>query len=130
MTEPSARPRRWILVVDDDASVRHLMIDILQGAGYAALGAEDGFVAEELIRDLFPDMIILDLKMPRGSGWSLLDNVREHARWSSIPILIVTGLVDDGRLVRTGGLRIVGVMEKPVPMTELLAKIQEVLGPA
>jgi CheY-like chemotaxis protein len=125
--EPS-RPRKWILVVDDDATVRSLLIEILEKAGYAAVGAEDGYVAEELIRDLFPDLILLDLKMPRGSGWSLLDNVRERPQWQAIPVIIVSGYLHEGRPLRETGLHIVGRIEKPVQIDHLLETVREALG--
>jgi CheY-like chemotaxis protein len=128
VTDTPSRPRKWILVVDDDATVRGLLIEILEKAGYAAVGAEDGYVAEELIRDLFPDLILLDLKMPRGSGWSLLDNVRERPRWQAIPVIIVSGYLHEGRPLRDAGLRIVGRIEKPVQIDHLLETVREALG--
>lgn len=123
-----SRPRKWILVVDDDATIRNLLIEVLEKAGHAAVGAEDGYVAEELIRDLFPDLILLDLKMPRSSGWSLLDNVRERPQWQSIPVIIVSGYLSEGQPLPQTGLNIVGRIEKPVQIDDLLAKVQEVLG--
>lgn len=128
MTGEPSRPRKWILVVDDDATVRSLLIEILEKAGYAAVGAEDGYVAEELIRDLFPDLILLDLKMPRGSGWSLLDNVRERPQWQAIPVIIVSGYLHEGRPLRETGLHIVGRIEKPVQIDHLLETVREALG--
>ncbi|MGH7319268.1 MAG: response regulator [Candidatus Rokuibacteriota bacterium] len=121
------RSRRWILVVDDDATVRSLLIDVLEREGYAAVGAEDGYIAEELIRDIFPDLILLDLRMPRGSGWSLMSNVREHQRWQHIPVLIVSGHIEEDQPASEPGLNIVGWIEKPVEVDTLVAKVREVL---
>ena len=116
-----------MLVVDDDVTIRTLLLEILEKAGYTAVGAEDGYVAEELIRDLFPDLILLDLKMPRSSGWSLLGNVRERPRWQSIPVIIVSGYLHEGESLPATGLNIVGRIEKPVQIEDLLAKVHEVL---
>jgi DNA-binding response OmpR family regulator len=123
-----AEARKWVLVVDDDASVRTLFVDVLEDAGYRAVGAEDGYVAEELIRDLFPDLILLDLHMPRGSGESLLNNVRKHPRWRTIPIAIVSGRPDLAGVLDDAGLTIVGRIGKPVSAEDLLATVRRVIG--
>jgi CheY-like chemotaxis protein len=120
--------RKWVLVVDDDPTVRTLLVDILQEAGYRVVGAEDGYVAEDLIRDLFPDLILLDLHMPRGSGFSLLNNMRKHPRWQAIPIVIVSGYLDQVKLLDEAGLTVVGRIGKPVDIDRLLALVRETLG--
>jgi DNA-binding response OmpR family regulator len=127
-TPPSAEARRWVLVVDDDPSVRTLFVDLLQEAGYRAVAAEDGYVAEELIRDLFPDLVLLDLHMPRGSGDSLLNNIRKHPRWRTIPIAIVSGRLDLAEILDETGLVVVGRLVKPVSGEALLAVVRRVLG--
>lgn len=120
--------RKWVLVVDDDPTVRTLFVDLLQEAGYRVVGAEDGYVAEDLIRDLFPDLILLDLHMPRGSGFSLLNNMRKHPRWQAIPIVIVSGYLDQVKLLDEAGLTVVGRIGKPVDIDRLLALVRETLG--
>jgi CheY-like chemotaxis protein len=120
--------RKWVLVVDDDSAVRTLFVNILQEAGYRVVGAEDGYVAEDLIRDLFPDLILLDLHMPRGSGFSLLSNMRKHPRWQAIPILIVSGYLDQIELLDETGLTVVGRIGKPVDIDQLLALVSETLA--
>ena len=132
MTTPSGRTRarKWILVVDDNTGLRNLWLEVLEGAGYAAVGSEDGLAAAELIRDLFPDLILLDLRMPRASGWDFLENVRANPKWHKIPVVIVSAHLDEGPELSGSGLNIVGQMEKPVAVADLMAKVQEVIGPA
>jgi CheY-like chemotaxis protein len=120
--------RKWVLVVDDDPAVRTMLVDILRKAGYRVVGAEDGYVAEDLIRDLFPDLILLDLHMPRGSGFSLLNNMRQHPRWQAIPIVIVSGYLDQIELLDETGLTVVGRIGKPVNIDRLLALVRQTLG--
>jgi two-component system chemotaxis response regulator CheY len=124
--------RRWILVVDDDTRLRAVWMEALSAAGYATVGAEDGITALELIRDLFPDLILLDLRMPRLSGWGFLDSVRQHRRWKDIPILIVSAYPadDDSRPDAEQGLRIVGRMQKPVHLAELVGAVRAAVGPS
>lgn len=132
MTTPAGKstPRKWVLVVDDNTRLRTLWIEVLEGAGYAAVGSEDGLAAAELIRDLFPDLILLDLRMPRASGWDFLENVKANPRWHAIPVVIVSAHLDEGPDLSGSGLNIVGRMEKPVQVDDLLGKVREVIGPA
>jgi chemosensory pili system protein ChpA (sensor histidine kinase/response regulator) len=124
-------PRKWVLVVDDNARLRNLWLEVLEEAGYAAVGSEDGLAAGELIRDLFPDMILLDLRMPRASGWDFLENVRANPKWQQIPVVIISAHLEEGPdLAKDSGLRIVGQMEKPVSVADLVAKVREVVGPS
>jgi CheY-like chemotaxis protein len=128
---PSATPRKWVLVVDDNTRLRTLWLEVLEGAGYAAVGSEDGLSAVELIRDLLPDLIILDLRMPRATGWDFLENVRGNPKWRAIPVLIVSAYLDEGPdLPADPELNIAGRLEKPVSVGDLLAKVHEVIGPS
>ena len=122
-------PRKWVLVVDDNARLRTLWIEVLEEAGYAAVGSEDGMAAAELIRDLFPDLILLDLRMPRASGWDFLENLRANARWKDIPVVIVSAHLDEGPdLASDAGLNVVGQLAKPVSVGDLLAKVEQIIG--
>ncbi|HEV8310021.1 MAG TPA: response regulator [Methylomirabilota bacterium] len=122
MTSPGdAKSRKWILVADDDPAVRSLVVRVLQDAGYAAVGAEDGIAACDLVEQIFPHLIILDLHMPRMSGVEFL------ARWQQIPVLILSGYLSEHR-VEQGRPNVVGVLEKPFDLDVLVAKVREVLG--
>ena len=87
--------------------------------------------AGDLIRDLFPDLILLDLRMPRASGWDFLENVRANPRWHTIPVVIVSAHLEEGPdLAGDSGLNIVGQLAKPVSVSDLLAKVEGIIGPA
>jgi CheY-like chemotaxis protein len=103
----------------------------LEEAGYKGIGSEDGLAAADLIRDLFPDLILLDLRMPRASGWDFLENVRANPRWHTIPVVIVSAHLEEGPdLAADSGLNIVGQLSKPVSVGDLLAKVEQIIGPA
>jgi chemosensory pili system protein ChpA (sensor histidine kinase/response regulator) len=132
MADPTPRtpPRKWVLVVDDNTRLRNLWVEVLEAEGYGAVGSEDGLTAAELIRDLFPDLILLDLRMPRASGWDFLDNVRANPKWHSIPLVIISAHLDEGPDLSGTELNIVARMEKPVKIEALLQKVREIIGPA
>jgi CheY-like chemotaxis protein len=104
---------------------------VLEEVGYRAVGSEDGPAAADLIRDLFPGLILLDLRMPRASGWDFLENVRTNPRWHTIPVVLVTAHLEEGP-DRAGdsGLNIVGQLAKPISVGDLLAKVEQIIGPA
>ncbi len=130
---PSSKttPRKWVLVVDDNARLRTLWLEVLEEAGYKGVGSEDGLAAADLIRALFPDLILLDLRMPRASGWDFLENVRANPMWHTIPVVIVSAHLEEGPdLAADSGLNIVGQLAKPVSVGDLLAKVEQIIGPA
>ena len=130
-TSSKTTPRKWVLVVDDNARLRALWIEVLEEAGYRAIGSEDGLAAGDLIRDLFPDLILLDLRMPRASGWDFLENLRVSPQWHTIPVVIVSAHLEEGPdIASDAGLNIVGQLAKPVSVGDLLAKVEEIIGPA
>lgn len=78
-----------VLVADDDASSREVMTRELQRAGYEVVEAADGEEAYEQFRDRDPDLVVTDLRMPRGGGLGLLERIRDDAD-SWVPLVVVT----------------------------------------
>lgn len=127
---------KTVLVVDDEPDVREYLMAILRDAGFTVLGAEDGVVALEMIREHRPDFISLDLMMPRKSGHKLLFELKRDKELSRIPVLIVTahakdelgkGDLDDileNRVISGPGV----YLEKPVNPTTFVQSIERALG--
>ncbi|MFC1679076.1 response regulator [Elusimicrobiota bacterium] len=84
-----------ILVVDDEPNVRRHLARILEDAGFSVVTASDGDEAMEIIRRDPPDLISLDLVMPRKSGRRLLYDLRKDKALSLIPVIIVTAHAGD-----------------------------------
>jgi CheY-like chemotaxis protein len=79
-----------ILVVEDDAGIRDALADGLTGEGFLVRVAEDGAQALKLIEDAHPRLILLDLMMPRMTGWQLMDELRKSPDLQEIPVVIIT----------------------------------------
>jgi two-component system chemotaxis sensor kinase CheA len=93
-SEPPARPRKTILVVDDSITTRTLEKNILQAAGYRVKVATNG---EEALAGLDhtadpPDLIISDIAMPRLDGFQLTHRIKQDPRYAHIPVILVTSL--------------------------------------
>jgi CheY-like chemotaxis protein/anti-sigma regulatory factor (Ser/Thr protein kinase) len=88
-TNGGAHPRR-LLVVDDDDNVIDLVRQLLGGPDYEIEEAEDGLAALEVIRRTAPDVILLDLMMPRMDGFGLLAELQKNPHWKQIPVVVLT----------------------------------------
>jgi CheY-like chemotaxis protein len=120
----------WILVADDDNGVRDLWTVVLTRAGYRVLAARNGREALELIRAVVPDLIILDLHMPEMDGPTFLKALEGAPVLRSMPVLIVSGFLEDDSPRASLGLNIVGRLSKPVRQADFLAAVQTALAPA
>jgi CheY-like chemotaxis protein len=127
---------KTVLVVDDEPDVRRYLAMVLEDAGFAVLTAGDGEEALALIRRQPPDLISLDLIMPRKSGHRLLYELRKDRALARIPVLIVTAhardelgkstlqdLLDGGVISGPGTY-----LEKPVNPLTYIRGIERALG--
>jgi two-component system chemotaxis response regulator CheY len=124
-TVPAETPRANadVLVVDDDADVRWTVAEILRSAGLTVAEAEDGEIALDLLRSGTYRMILLDLRMPRRDGVSLIEELGE------VPPVIVHSAysVDVGDRERLGS-SVVDYLHKPVSPQKLLRSVEAALG--
>ena len=75
---------KQILVVDDEANMRHMLSALLSDAGYGVDTAEDGAVALEKVSRLHYDYIFCDIKMPNMDGMAFLESAEEHLRFTNV----------------------------------------------
>src|SRR5215469_8660805 len=113
-----------ILAADDDPQLLRLMTRNLQLEGYDVLGASDGELALQLIESNSPDLVLLDVMMPKMDGFTVCYRVRES---SSVPIIIVTARGQDQDKVRGLDLGADDYLTKPFSLDELLARVRAVL---
>ncbi len=86
-----------ILIVEDSQEQLELMAKTFRRAGFDVYGAHDGGHAMDRVRDVRPDVILLDQMMPEVDGITFLQNLRRFPKWKNTPVVLVTGL-NDGRL--------------------------------
>ena len=113
-----------IVAADDDPQLLRLMTRNLQLEGYEVLGASDGQQALELIESTPPDLVLLDIMMPKLDGFTVCYRVRE---FSAVPIIIVTARGQDQDKVRGLDLGADDYLTKPFSVDELLARVRAVL---
>ncbi len=113
-----------ILAADDDPQLLRLLTRNLQLEGYEVLSASDGQQALTLIEEHAPELVLLDVMMPRLDGFSVTQRVRT---FSAVPIIIVTARGQDQDKIRGLDLGADDYLTKPFSVDELLARVRSVL---
>jgi CheY-like chemotaxis protein len=93
---------RTVLVVDDVPDAREVVARLLKLGGLQAVTAEHGYDALEALHEQTPDLVLLDLTMPRMDGVAVLKALRADPRWKDLPVILFTA-VSEGRLVEEAG---------------------------
>lgn len=122
----------YILVVDDDPDILDGILAILDSQPYRVQTARDGKRCMEMIQLEQPDLLILDLLMPRMDGFAVIRELRENPQYESFPIMVLTTVVEDASRRRyeleTGmGMDVQDYIQKPVLPGELLRRIKRLL---
>ncbi len=116
-----------ILLVDDEPTIRILVRAALEGTGYPLLEAADGITALELARSERPDLILLDVALPRLSGLEVCRQLKEDPATADTPIFLLTGFVQqtDRQAAVDAGAE--DFIAKPFSPTALVALVQDTL---
>ena len=126
-----------VLVVDDDQDVRSFVVTVLEENQYIPLVARDGVEGLEMIEKEHPDLVILDVLMPRGSGIRLYHKLKTDETLEKIPVIMFTGIALRSFLksqkvldeFKGGEVPKPDIyLEKPVEPEELLAAIKKKIG--
>lgn len=119
-----------VLIVDDDEGIRELLAVMIKKEGWRVETAEDGAEGERKAHELKPDVIVLDLMLPRYGGFELLKQL-QATELSKTPIVIVTGRYTDrstAEMIRQES-NVVELLEKPVKATRFILALQRILKP-
>jgi len=123
-TAGGARPR--ILIAEDENDIREALTALLEPF-YTVGAVEDGQAAVEAARASPPDLILMDLFMPRMDGFAALESLRTEARTAEIPVIFVSARGDDVTKVKSLDLGAVDFLQKPFSDRELKARIERTL---
>ncbi|WP_367105546.1 Hpt domain-containing protein [uncultured Psychrobacter sp.] len=117
-----------ILVVDDSVTVRKVTSRLLERQGINVAIAKDGIDAIEILQETVPDLMLLDIEMPRMDGFEVATQVRHNKRLRHIPIIMITSRTGEKHRERALEIGVNDYMGKPFQENELLGKIQTLLG--
>jgi len=122
----------YVLIVDDDPDIREGIVAVLETNDYHLATASNGIECMEQIRDEAPDLLILDMLMPRMDGFAVIRELRSDPDLAGIPIIILTTVIEDAAYRRyeleTGvAMDVSNYIEKPAPPDELLRKVSAIV---
>ena len=120
---PSVRSKT-VLIVEDDDSTRAFYRDALRHAGYNVIAVEDGLDALHRIEEAIPDVVVLDLMLPRVGGWDVYKELRAHPRTSRVPVIIATA--SDVRELEAGSIR--QFLRKPISPDTLVVAVENAIN--
>jgi DNA-binding response OmpR family regulator len=121
---------RSILIADDEPNIVISLEYLLQREGYSVAVARDGQEALDAIAQAPPDLVLLDVMLPRVSGFEVCQKIRENADWSGMRVLMLTAKGRDVEMSKGIALGADAYVTKPFSTKDLLAQIRTLLGDA
>jgi len=120
-----------ILVVEDDDVLRDVLMEKLKTVGYEAIGAEDGEIAIQKIKKDKPDMVLLDILMPKKNGMEVLEDMHTDEEMKDIPVIIISNSGQPVEIERAKNLGAKDFLVKAIfDPNEVLAKVKSILAEA
>jgi len=119
-----------ILIIDDEHNLRKTLAEIFRASGYSTLEAPDGAQGIERLRDVKPDLIFCDWKMPAAGGEEVLRYLRNDVRFSSIPVIVITAFGSSHVAIEAIRLGAYDFVSKPFDLEEVLLTAQRALDHA
>jgi chemosensory pili system protein ChpA (sensor histidine kinase/response regulator) len=124
----AAKERLLVMIVDDSITVRKVTTRLLERYGFEVVTAKDGVDALSLLQDRIPDVMLLDIEMPRMDGFELARHVRNDDRLRHIPITMITSRTGDKHRERAMQIGVNHYLGKPFQEHELLKTIHRLIG--
>ncbi len=116
-----------VLVVEDDSEIREIVVTKLELNGIEVLQAEDGQAGLDLATSAVPDLVILDLSMPRMNGIDVCRAIRANAETANTPIIMLTARGQEADIERGFEVGASDYMVKPVSPRELMVRVNRLL---
>ena len=117
-----------ILIADDEPNIVVSLEFLMKQKGYVVRVANTGEEALAAVGEFAPDLILLDVMMPRMSGYDLCQRVRENPAWQAIKIIMLSAKGRDIEVSKGMAVGADAYVTKPFSTKDLIAKVQELLG--
>jgi chemosensory pili system protein ChpA (sensor histidine kinase/response regulator) len=128
VTELSTSLVPTVMVVDDSLTVRRVTQRLLERQGYTVMLAKDGVDALRQLQDVRPDIMLVDIEMPRMDGYDLTRNVRGNKQTADIPIIMITSRTAEKHRKMAFELGVNEYLGKPYQEDELVKSIKQYLA--
>jgi len=117
-----------ILVVEDNADNMTLITDVLHSLSYTVLSAKDGEEGVKAAQTEKPDLILMDLSLPRMDGWTAARTIKSEPALAEIPIIALTAHAMSGDRERALEAGCSDYISKPINLRDLMSKLRQYLG--
>ncbi len=123
-----ADEKKTILIIEDEPLNMRLTVDLLEINGFNTLSCCDGIAALETLKKTIPDLILLDINMPKMNGYEVHENIRKDSRLDRVKVLALSASVmkEDEERIRKAGFN--DFIPKPIDTKGLVKKIREYLS--
>lgn len=128
MSEDSMAAKK-ILIADDEPNIVISLEFLMKREGYEVTVAADGEAALRQIAASPPDLVLLDIMMPRKSGFEVCQEIRARPEWRSVRIIMLTAKGRETEMTKGLALGADAYMTKPFSTKELVARVRDMLGP-
>lgn len=122
--------KKKVLIVEDDQDMRRALNVRLRANNYDTAFASDAIEALSIAKKEKPDLVLLDLGLPGGDGFLVMDRMRDIASLSSLPVIVVSARDPEGNKDRALSAGAEAFFQKPVDNEQLMAAIRHSLGDA
>lgn len=119
-----------VYVIDDSMSVCFAIERMLRARGMEVVTEQSGAAALGRLEDVAPDLVLCDLVLPDLEGFEICRFLRAHPALGEVPIIVISGIVDDSVRAEAQGVGAVGVLKKPFATDDLVELVEKVLGAA
>ena len=119
--------QKKILVIDDEEDMQKLLKIRFEQDNFTVITAGDGDIGAKTAEQEIPDLIILDIMMPKVDGYSCLKELRKLPKTKNIPVLMLSGKEEEKVRDLFAFQKISGYMEKPFELDSLVTKVKEIL---
>jgi len=119
---------KTVLIVDDEEYIVTSLEYVMKSAGYEVVVAYDGEQAIEKVKETAPDLLLLDVMMPKLDGFEVCEKIRANPLWESIRIIMLTAKGRDSERDKGISLGADAYMTKPFSTRDILKRVMELLG--
>ncbi|MBI3096970.1 MAG: response regulator [Planctomycetes bacterium] len=119
---------KTILVIDDTPRILNIIQYFLEAEGYSVKTAGDPLLGLKMVGELGPDLIILDIMMPKMNGYQVFEKLRENEKTQQIPVIMLTAQAVIENTPRAFFFGLYGVLAKPFTRSQLVARVKNILS--
>lgn len=120
--------KKKILIIEDEPDMSRLLSGGLKKAGYETITASDGTLGTRIAHQEKPDLIVLDLMLPAGGGFGVLENIKLSIETDHIPVVVYSAFKDEEHIKKAKEKGADAYFDKTCDLPELISSIRDLLG--